>query len=91
MDREEALKLLHGGREGVAEWNRRRLTGDIWDDLSGVALNAADLCGIDLSPPLVFAEDPKSDIRVPIGLRPRLCGASLKRADLTNSILILQR
>ncbi len=24
MDREEALKLLRGGREGIAEWNRRK-------------------------------------------------------------------
>ena len=27
MDREEALKLLKGGPEGVAEWNKRRKAG----------------------------------------------------------------
>ena len=24
MDRDEAIKLLHGGEDGVEEWNRRR-------------------------------------------------------------------
>ena len=28
MDRDEALELLLGGKEGVAEWNRRREAGE---------------------------------------------------------------
>jgi hypothetical protein len=27
MDRDEAIKLLEGGPEGIAEWNRRREAG----------------------------------------------------------------
>ena len=43
MDRDEALKLLRGGMEGVAEWNQRREAGDEIPDLSGVELSNANL------------------------------------------------
>lgn len=33
MDRDEALRLLEGGPEGVAEWNRRREAGEEIPDL----------------------------------------------------------
>ena len=33
MDRNEALRLLKGGSEGVAEWNRRRKAGEEIPDL----------------------------------------------------------
>ena len=33
MDRDEALRLLKGGPEGVAEWNRRRKAGEGISDL----------------------------------------------------------
>jgi len=51
MDRDEALKLLKGGPEGVAEWNRLleakesipELDGA---DLRGASLNEVDLCAV---------------------------------------------
>ena len=38
MDRDEALKLLKGGSEGVAKWNRRRKVDENIPDLSGAYL-----------------------------------------------------
>src|SRR5262245_44963800 len=49
MDRDEALKLLKGGPEGVAEWNRRQESGEKNFDLLGADLGRADLRGADLS------------------------------------------
>jgi hypothetical protein len=43
MDREEAIELLKGKREGVVEWNRRRESGEIIPDLRRAYLNGADL------------------------------------------------
>ena len=37
MDRDEALKLLSGGPEGVTEWNRRRDTGEEITGAPGLA------------------------------------------------------
>ena len=54
MDRDEALRLLKGGPEGVAKWNRhRRVAGEGIPDLRGANLfeanlNLADLRGDDL-------------------------------------------
>ena len=39
MDREEAFRLLWGGPKGVAEWNRRRKTGEAIPDLRGTDLD----------------------------------------------------
>jgi uncharacterized protein YjbI with pentapeptide repeats len=44
MDRNEALKLLTGGENDVAEWNRRRAAGEAIP-----ALSWADLRDVDLS------------------------------------------
>ena len=49
MDRNEALRLLKGGSEGVAEWNRWRKAGDEIPDLSRADLREADLSGANLS------------------------------------------
>jgi hypothetical protein len=38
MDQEEALKLLSGGAQGVAEWNRRRQAGETMPDLKNADL-----------------------------------------------------
>jgi hypothetical protein len=45
MDRDEALRLLRGGPEGIAEWNRFRSseTDPIAIDLGGADLGGADL------------------------------------------------
>ena len=53
MDRNEALRLLKGGSEGVAEWNRRRKVGEEIPplreaDLRGAHLIRADLRGAHL-------------------------------------------
>ena len=48
ISREEALKLLRGGEEGVAEWNRRRRAGEEIPDLRMADLRCADLSGADL-------------------------------------------
>jgi uncharacterized protein YjbI with pentapeptide repeats len=44
MDREEALKLLSGGPQGIEEWNRRVKEQEEIPDLG-----EADLIGADLS------------------------------------------
>ena len=44
MDRNEALRLLKGGPEGVAEWNRRR-AGELVPGLGGADLGGASLAG----------------------------------------------
>jgi uncharacterized protein YjbI with pentapeptide repeats len=43
MDRDEALKLLTGGEDRIAEWNRRRSSGEVIPDLSRADLHRADL------------------------------------------------
>jgi TIR domain-containing protein/pentapeptide repeat protein len=49
MDRDEALKLLRGGPEGIAIWNRwRESFHEFFGDLSFVDLSRADLRGADL-------------------------------------------
>ena len=55
MDRDDALRLLRQGREGVKRWNEwREKNRDIAVDLSGVDLSGCDLQsalldGVDLS------------------------------------------
>src|SRR4051794_37808909 len=73
MDREEALRLLHDGAEGVAEWNRRRAEGEKIPELRGAKLswaklNSANLSGANLS---------GADLS-----RANLSGANLSGADL---------
>ena len=48
MDRDEALKLLKGGPEGIAEWDRLRNVGEQIPDLRGADLHSANLFGADL-------------------------------------------
>jgi len=48
MNREEALKLLRGGKKGVEEWNRRRAVGEEIPNLENVNLSVVDLLEIDL-------------------------------------------
>ena len=49
MDRDEALKLLRGGDESVAEWNARREKGEEIPSLHGADLNNAVLSEANLS------------------------------------------
>ena len=48
LDRDEALKLLKGGEEGIREWNQRRASGVEIPDLSSANLHGADLCDANL-------------------------------------------
>src|SRR5947208_1772889 len=49
MTREEALKLLRGGPDGVKGWNRRRKAGEAIPSLSRADLRGADLSQAGLS------------------------------------------
>jgi len=49
MTRDKAIKLLKGGPEGIAEWNRRRASGGAHTYLGGANLSEVDLRGADLS------------------------------------------
>ena len=41
MDRDEALKLLEGGKEGVEEWNRRKAEGQEIPSISCVGMGVS--------------------------------------------------
>src|SRR5262249_40890760 len=72
MDRDEAIRLLKGGTEGITEWNRRRHEEGIPDlggaDLTGAQLERADLEGAQLK-------------------RAQFKGANLERANLKDARL----
>jgi len=89
MDRDEALKLLRGGEDGVKEWNRRRKEGEEIPnlngaDLSGAILRHADLDRADLSHAnlsgaiLIGAHFGNADLTF----------ANLKRADFSHANLV---
>ena len=48
MDREEALKLLRGGEEGIKEWNRRRMDSERVPDLLDAELKGCYLSRVNL-------------------------------------------
>jgi TIR domain/Pentapeptide repeats (8 copies) len=77
MDRDEALKFLKGGREGVREWNRIREAG-VDSALDLPSLNGADLTGADLGEANLFGMQLR---------RADLSGASLWAADVRNAFL----
>jgi hypothetical protein len=94
MDRDEAMKLLKGGRERVGEWNRRRSEGEAIPDLRGAQLDGADLSGADLvgadlggaalrDADLSAADLSGSNLRVAA-----LRGTKLVRADLCRATLV---
>ena len=95
MDRDEALRLLRCGEEGIEEWNRRRkATPDIaflsWSrpnlqhaDLRGADLTRADLRGADLTrADLTGADLTGADLR-----RAKLREAKLREAKLPGADL----
>ena len=51
MDRDEALKLLKSGEEGIREWNQRRRPGEAIPDLGGANLYRAALFFANLALP----------------------------------------
>jgi hypothetical protein len=94
MDRDEAIKLLKGGKDGIAEWNRRRgdsvvppeLRGAIFfcGKLSGPNLSDANLVGADLS----GANLNGANLSRATLIGANLSGASLIHANLNGASLI---
>jgi hypothetical protein len=80
MDRDEALKLLRGGPDGVAEWNRRREVGEGIPELRLAKLSGADLSGAYLREADLF----KANLS-----RAYLTEANLSRANLSRANLSL--
>jgi uncharacterized protein YjbI with pentapeptide repeats len=78
VDRDEALRLLKGKAEGVAEWNRRRGAGEEIPDLRKVDLTRADLGGALLS---------GADLTGAGLIRAKLIGSDLRGSDLRGSDL----
>lgn len=76
ITKDEAIKLLRGGKEGIKEWNRRRDAGEEIPNLSGVMLAGARLGG----PESTVAEGTVSAYSVR--------GADLSHANLSSAILI---
>ncbi len=73
MDRDEALRLLRNGPDGVAEWNRRREAGEPVPDLAGAELPEAKLA---------FANLRHVDLS-----NANLGGADLRNADLRDAAM----
>jgi uncharacterized protein YjbI with pentapeptide repeats len=103
MDRGEALKLLRGGGEGVAEWNRLREFGEeipklrgvklrarypIETNLRGINLSGVDLSGADLSfTSLCRSDFSGSDLSDANLIGADLSECRLRRTNLSNSKL----
>jgi uncharacterized protein YjbI with pentapeptide repeats len=83
MDRDEAIKLLMGGKEGIAEWNRLRESGEPIPNLRGASLCGATLSETNLGKAnLIEASLSEADIRMA-----DLSGADLRGADLRGAVL----
>jgi hypothetical protein len=78
MDREEAIKLLKGGFDGVNEWNRRRMAKKEIPDLSLANLLGANLLGANLA---------NANLLLANLVRASLTGANLVDASLVNADL----
>jgi len=88
MDREEALKLLGGGTEGIADWNRRRESGEDPPDLTAANLSQANLSGADLSgADLSRADLSRADLSGASLRGASLCGSDLRSANLSGTDL----
>jgi hypothetical protein len=88
MKRGEALNLLKGGAGGVAEWNRRRKSGEEIPNLSGVNLRMrypieANLSGVNLSEANLVG----ADLSFTKLINANLCKADLSEANLIGSDL----
>ena len=99
MDRDEALKLLKGGPEGIREWNRRREDGEAIPSLEGAGLDVADLTHANLSnanlagshlmrASLVGADLRSANLRKSFLASAILMGAQLEGANLTSTTLV---
>jgi hypothetical protein len=84
MNRDAALRLLRGGPEGIAEWNRRRSAGDEVPNLCEADLGGVDLTGANLSRANLY----EANLTGANLSRAQLIGADLYGADLTAAQLI---
>ncbi len=92
MDRDEALKLLKGGEEGIREWNHRRWAGGAIPDLTHANLSEANLAHANLSgADLSGADLSSADLRDANLRIAFLSDANLSLADLRNANLGLCR
>ena len=83
MDRDEALRLLGGGKEGVREWNRRRAAGEDIPDFAGADLHGVILSEADLSRAKLRGADLRgTSLRGAVLGRAVLSKAKLSEADL---------
>jgi hypothetical protein len=93
MDRDEAIRLLKGGLDGIREWNERRERDEKIPSLHGAVLGRADLNGAvlgraDLSgAALIGAVLRQADLREADLRGADLTGAVLYEADLTGADL----
>jgi hypothetical protein len=83
MNRDEALRLLRGGKEKVEEWNRRREAGEVIPDLAESDLSGANLTGAEpFAADRFVAESFDANLK-----RVNLTGADLTGADLAGADL----
>jgi hypothetical protein len=88
MDRDEALRLLRDGPDGVREWNERRERNEAIPDLSVADLSDADLRGAVLrGADLRRADLSDADLRGADLRGADLRGADLRGADLRGAVL----
>jgi hypothetical protein len=93
MDRDEALRLLRGGKKGVSEWNSRRAGGEPMPVLDGADLIRAVLRAADLSEAVLSGADLRGAelcgavLRGAVLRAADLCGADLSGADLSKAVL----
>jgi hypothetical protein len=83
VDRDEAIRLLKGGEDGVREWNQRRGQGEEIPDLSEADLSRAVLHGADLGAAVLR----RADLGAAVLRRADLRGAVLSGADLRGAVL----
>lgn len=88
MDRDIALTLLRGGRDGIREWNRLISEGASLPDLSRAFLINADLQGADLrGATLVGASFHQADLAMTNLAGGLLMEADFRGADLRGTLL----
>jgi uncharacterized protein YjbI with pentapeptide repeats len=88
MDRDEAIRLLKGGPDGVREWNERRGRGEGIPDLRGAHLAGARLGRADLPGAHLVAAELHRAVLSGVDLRGAdLAGARLGEADLAGAHL----
>ena len=91
MDRDEAIRLLKGGEDGIREWNQRRARHEEIPDLTEAVLSdavllQADLRGAVLSRAVLNEADLRgADLSWAVLRGAILFQAALSRADLSEA------